>query len=196
VSDGKGNWFVSDAQNHTIRRITSDGTVTTVAGKAGHIGYDDGVGVRARFGFPRGLAMDQDGNLYVADYHFAGSDNPTTSVIRRISPTGNVTTVAGHGYDPDDASFWSDTQHRLGEAYGLACDKQGNVYVNHGFGDVAKLSVSGGLSAYIEGSDYIRTEALGGFNGRYPADSRSGRRAIYTSAACTIPRLACSCRRG
>ncbi len=83
--DGKGNVYVADTDSSAIRKISPDGTVTTFAGKIGEIGTNDGKGAAARFSGPRGLAVDQDGNVFVAD-----SDN---GVIRKITPDGVVTTI-------------------------------------------------------------------------------------------------------
>jgi sugar lactone lactonase YvrE len=85
--DSSGNVYVADTGNHTIRKIAPDHTVTTLAGTAGMPGGADGTGSAARFHFPRGLAFDSLGNLYVAD-----TGNFT---IRRITPAGVVTTIAG-----------------------------------------------------------------------------------------------------
>ncbi len=87
VADTAGNLFVSDTFNHTIRRIAPNGTTSTVAGLAGTSGTADGTGAAARFNSPNGLAFDAAGNLYVADR--------SNHAIRRISPAGVVTTVAG-----------------------------------------------------------------------------------------------------
>ncbi|GAB4361781.1 MAG: hypothetical protein Kow00128_00880 [Deltaproteobacteria bacterium] len=78
--------YVADANNHTIRRIAPDGTVTTFAGLAGTPGTSDGTGTAARFSGPGGVAA-LGGDLYVAD-----TDNHT---IRKITGTGVVTTIAG-----------------------------------------------------------------------------------------------------
>jgi serine/threonine protein kinase, bacterial len=83
--DAKGNVYVADTDNDAIRKITADGTVTTIAGKIGESGTQDGPGATARFSGPRGLAVDKDGNIYVAD-----SDN---GAIRKITPEGVVTTL-------------------------------------------------------------------------------------------------------
>lgn len=87
AADRSGNVYVSDAANHTIRKITPEGEVTTFAGKAGVQGSADGAKAAARFGFPQGISVDASGNVYVAD---TGLDT-----IRKITPDGLVTTLAG-----------------------------------------------------------------------------------------------------
>lgn len=61
------NVYVADTYNHTIRKITSSGEVTTIAGTAGTTGAADGIGTTARFSFPKGITMDSSGNLFIAD---------------------------------------------------------------------------------------------------------------------------------
>lgn len=85
--DGSGNLYVGDVQNNTIRKIAPGGVVTTFAGTAGTSGSADGTGSAARFINPQGLALDAAGNLYVAD--------TSNSTIRKITPAGVVTTLAG-----------------------------------------------------------------------------------------------------
>jgi len=88
--DGADNLFVTDFLNHTIREITPDGSVSTIAGLAGVWGRVDGTNRTARFFQPQGIAADNAGNLFVLD-----SGNQT---LRRISASGTnwiVTTVAG-----------------------------------------------------------------------------------------------------
>jgi sugar lactone lactonase YvrE len=85
--DGAGNVYVADTFNLTIRKITAGGVVTTLAGSAGLPGSADGTGTAARFNLPTGVAVDSAGNVYVADN--------LNSAIRKVTPTGTTTTVAG-----------------------------------------------------------------------------------------------------
>ncbi len=85
--DSAGNLYVSDTTNNTIRKITSAGNVSTLAGLAGVSGSQDGNGGNAFFNHPGGLALDVSGNLYVAD--------TGNSVIRKVNVAGAVSTVAG-----------------------------------------------------------------------------------------------------
>lgn len=80
-----GSFYVADKSNSRIRKIDSNGVVTTVAGSVQ--GSADGMGVNARFNYPRGICMDSQGNLFITD-----SDNHR---IRKIAPDGMVTTFAG-----------------------------------------------------------------------------------------------------
>ena len=88
--DSAGTVYVADTGNSTIRKITAGGVVTTLAGTAGATGSDDGTGAATRFYFPQGVAVDSAGNLYVAD--------TSNSTIRKITPTGVVTTVVGSAF--------------------------------------------------------------------------------------------------
>src|SRR5438105_4705054 len=87
AADSAGNVYVADTQNHTIRKITPAGVVTTLAGAVAVTGSADGTGSAALFNAPSGIAVDSAGNLYVADtYNFT---------IRKITSAGVVTTLAG-----------------------------------------------------------------------------------------------------
>lgn len=118
VLNSQGVIFVSDRDNHRIRRIDAQGVVTTFAGQA-LAGLADGLGGIAKFNTPYGLTVDKQDHLYVAD-----SEN---HVIRRIDPQGNVTTFAGtgsQGYQDGPT-----TTARFNEPYGLAFDSVGNLYI-------------------------------------------------------------------
>ncbi len=117
--DKFGNVFVADTRNNKIRKITPNGTVTTFAG-SGNFGSSDGVGVTASFGNPTGIDVDDQGNLYVADH--------LTHIIRKITPQGQVTTIAGFPYIPGDADGQG-TGAQFWRPYGLCLDNDGNIIV-------------------------------------------------------------------
>jgi secreted PhoX family phosphatase len=87
ATDGAGNVYVADRLNHTIRKITPAGVVTTLAGTAGIRGSIDGTGAAARFSSLNGVAADSAGNIYVAENF--------SYTIRKVTPAGMVSTVVG-----------------------------------------------------------------------------------------------------
>jgi sugar lactone lactonase YvrE len=113
--DENGNVYVADGGNFSIRKITADGAVTTLAGN-GQRGNSDGRGKSAQFSLIGDMVADRDGNLYVAD----------DQRIRKIRPDGTVTTIAGStsGYEDGDGS-----SAKFHDPFGLGVDAQGNVYV-------------------------------------------------------------------
>lgn len=119
--DTAGNVYIADTSNHTIRKMTPAGFVSTLAGKAGEAGSRDGNGVEARFQGPRGIAVDASGNVYVAD--------TGNYLLRRIAPDGRVSTVAGNAGTCCNPVDGQGDQARFGWPSGLAVDAQGNVYV-------------------------------------------------------------------
>lgn len=121
VMDGGGNLFVSDVGNHTIRKISPDGIVTTFAGAPGLAGADDGTGQSARFNHPAGIAADRLGNLYVVDH-----GNRT---VRMITPAGVVSTLAG---SPSVAATVDGYGAAAGfkDPWGIAVDVAGNLLVS------------------------------------------------------------------
>jgi NHL repeat len=122
AADAAGNLYVADG-NHTIRKITLAGVVTTLAGAPGVIGSADGTGSAARFCIPSGTAMDAAGNLYVADR--------CNYAVRVVTPAGVVSTLAGLAgvagqQDGTGASS------RFSRPTGVALDSAANVYVADG----------------------------------------------------------------
>jgi NHL repeat len=89
-----GSVYVADTDNHTIRRIAPDGTVTTIAGAAGAAGFKDGIGSDARLRSPMGIDVNAMGDVFIAD--------TGNHVIRKLSPNGMLTTIAGA---PEEAGF-------------------------------------------------------------------------------------------
>lgn len=117
ISDSKGNLYIADTRNHAIRKIDTNGVVSTIAGGE-QAGFRNGPGTQALFNEPIGIAMDEQGNLFVAD-----SNNHR---IRMIKPNGEVTTFAGK-----DPGLLDETGEKaqFKNPHGLVFDKEGNLYV-------------------------------------------------------------------
>jgi len=136
--DGAGNLYVADTYNYTIRRVTSAGVVTTIAGSPLSSGNADGTNSSAQFYMPMGVAVDTNGNVYVAD-----TDNHT---IRMLTPVGSnwvVTTIAGSAGNRGSTDGTNSTA-RFYWPYGVAVGPDGNVYVADSFSEtIRKLTPVG-----------------------------------------------------
>ncbi len=140
--DGAGNVYVADGANHTIRKVTSSGVVTTLAGLAGSSGSADGPGSAARFYVPAGLALDSAGNLFVADY--------SNHTIRKVTPGGIVTTVAGLAGSSGSADG-TGSAARFNEPNGVAVDSVGNIYVADYSNHTIRKVTPGGIVTTLGG---------------------------------------------
>ncbi|MCK5803628.1 MAG: hypothetical protein KAI66_12380, partial [Lentisphaeria bacterium] len=118
--DSQGNVFVADYLNHTIRKITPGGVVSTFAGSAGQYGSDDGTGSAARFYTPTGIGIDINDNIFVAGFR--------NHIIRKITPAGVVTTVAGSAGNTGSTDGTGSTA-RFEKPVDVAADRDGNLYV-------------------------------------------------------------------
>nr|ABK64062.1 conserved hypothetical protein [Janthinobacterium lividum] len=117
--DASGNLYLTDSLNHNVRKITPAGVVTTLAGTTGVAGDADGRGSAASFNGPHGIALDKAGNVYVAD-----TEN---NLVRRISTSGEVTTVAGtRGLTGNTLGAFAGALNR---PMGLAFDANGALLV-------------------------------------------------------------------
>ncbi len=144
AADSVGNVYVADTNNNTVRKVTSNGTVTTLAGAAGQFGSGDGPGGSARFSAPIAVTVDNSGNVYVADFNNA--------TIRKIAvSTGGVITLAGDAGQPGDIDG-SGSLARFNQPYAVAADNNGNIYVTDTYNRVIrKVTASGGV-ATVTGS--------------------------------------------
>lgn len=133
--DDKGNIYVADTMNNTIRMITPNGIVKTLAGTAGEAGSVDGIGAAARFHYPGSLAVDGNGNLYVVD-----NGNFT---IRKITPAGEVTTLAGMAGKVGSVDG-TGAAARFDHLGNITVDSSGNLYVvDNGNFTIRKITPAG-----------------------------------------------------
>ena len=141
AADAVGNVYVADTYNYSIRKITPAGEVTTLAGN-GSYGYQDGTGSAARFSFPSGLAVDEAGYVYVADKN--------NHRIRRISPAGEVVTLAGDG----TPGFKDDTGPlaKFNFPFGVAAGAHGHIFVTDGSNNRIREISPTGLVITIAGN--------------------------------------------
>ena len=182
--DARGNLYIADWDNHRVRRVAVDGTITTVAGngKSDYSG-DGGLAINAGLD-PTAVAPDSNGGLYIAD--------KTNHVIRKVGANGIISTVAGIGSSGFSGDGGAATTARLNQPSGVAVDAVGNLFIadqrNHVIREVATngiittvvgtgsagLSGDGGLAtdAQLDSPESVRLDAAGNL---YIADSYSSR---------------------
>jgi len=137
--DINGNVYVDEISNEDIRKIAPDGTVSTLAGQLQVAGSANGTGTQATFSNPLGLGTDAAGNIYVADY--------SNYLIRKITPAGVVTTVAGRvgvagsANGPDSVATF--------RPMGCVADKLGNLYITENSNNIIrKISPDGQVTTF------------------------------------------------
>ena len=150
--DSADNLYVTDENNHTLRKITPAGVVTTLAGTAGAAGSTDGTGAAARFNFPTGVAIDRAGNLYVTD--------SSNSTVRKVTPTGVVTTLAGAAGKIGSVDG-TGAAARFHFPAGVAVDRTGNVYVTDFRGSTLRKITPAGTTTTIAGTPSKARVVLG-----------------------------------
>lgn len=179
--DGGGNVYVADEENHTIRKITSGGSVSTLAGLGPNFGYADGTGAAAKFFGPAASVVDGQGNVYIIDaYNF---------VIRKVTPAGVVTTLAGapgvrgnvdgsgsaarFGFDSNSASDTVADRNPLG----LAIDASGNLYATDQYNDsIRKITPQGLVTTVATAVGFPRSVVVDGNTNLYVSTFSSIRR--------------------
>ncbi len=149
--DATGNVYVADFNNNLIRKITAAGVVTTLAGSTAS--KANGTGTAASFNGPRGVAVDVAGNVYVADAN--------NNLIRKITPAGVVTTLAGNGSigNADGAGTAASFYYPAG----IAVDAAGNVYVADANNNLIRKITPAGTVSSVAGSGYLSLKTP--FNG-------------------------------
>src|SRR5207237_247197 len=144
-----------DYGNHTVRKITPDGAVTTLAGLAGSSGSVDASGTSARFYQPEGVAVDAAGYVYVAD--------TANGTIRKITPSGTVSTLAGFAGSYGSADGVG-TNAQFYQPEAVTVDASGNLYVADYLNQTIRKVTAGGTVSTIAGADglYGSTDGTNG----------------------------------
>ncbi len=143
--DGSGNVYVADFNNCVIRKISS-GTVTTIAGQAGQAGYLDGLGTNALFNAPVGIALDSSNNLYIADSLVPYTGLTTgNNVIRKLSPAGVVSTIAGQAGVSGSANG-TGSAAQFYSVQGVAIGSSGPVYLADTYNQTIRAGSSSSVS--------------------------------------------------
>ncbi|MDF3140942.1 MULTISPECIES: NHL repeat-containing protein [unclassified Streptomyces] len=120
--DEQGTCYITDDENHRVRKITTDGVIATVVGNgSSRSSGDDGPAVSAGVANPVGVAVDARGTLYVAERK--------SRVVRQVTPDGTITTFAGDGRDGSSGDGGPATSARFRDPGELAVDSAGNLYV-------------------------------------------------------------------
>ncbi|MDB5257649.1 MAG: hypothetical protein JWM14_2344 [Chitinophagaceae bacterium] len=151
ATDASGNLYAADSDGNVIVKITPAGVADTLAGNSS-IGSQDGNGSSARFNYPIGLTVDASGNVYVADYN--------NSAIRKITPSKEVTTIAGSG----TAGFLdaTGTSASFANPSGLAVDASGNLYVaDKGNNKIRKITPAGVVTTLVGSGTSGFTNGIG-----------------------------------
>jgi sugar lactone lactonase YvrE len=190
VTDTAGNAYIADSANNVIRKMTPAGVVTTFAG-GGSVGgttagFADGTGTAALFSAPIGLAIDSAGNLYVADY--------LNWSIRKITPAGAVSTLAGGGPTHPGLSDGTGSAARFGGTTDLALGPAGSLYVlDQSFAAVRLVSATGVVTTLAANSQQV-TGTISATAFTMPAGQTVGigadsSGALYLSAGCAIEKF-------
>lgn len=150
TTDAQGNVLFVDLHDNIVRRIDRSGNITTIAGNDSlGSGGDGGAAIQAQLDGPIGVAIDANGNIYIAD--------SLNNRVRRVTPTGIMSTFAGGGSTAviNNGDGMAATSASLSDPEHVAVDPAGNVYiadVNHG--EVRKVDTSGNISTYAGKSGF------------------------------------------
>jgi uncharacterized protein (TIGR03437 family) len=192
--DSGGNIYLSASFHNRIRKISTNGIITSIAGD-GTAGYsgDGGNAATAQLNGPEGIAIDGAGSLYVAD---VGNNR-----VRKIAPNGVITTVAGTGVSGFFGDGGQATSAQLNYPNGLAVDKAGSLYIAESLGNrIRKVSANGiittiagtGATGYSDGPatsavlDFPTQLAVDDAGNVYIADTFNGAIRVLQPVAATL----------
>lgn len=144
ATDRNGNYYICDADNQMVMRVGPDGIINVIAGNGFQgVSGDGGLAVNASFDTPLGIAIDQAGNIYVAEYG---------SRVRKVTPDGIITTFAGNGTLGYSGDGGLATQAQLSHPHGLAVDSAGNLYIADTTNNVIRRVSQDGIITTVAGT--------------------------------------------
>ena len=154
ASESSGNFYIADSGNFRIRKVDTNGIITTVAGSgANGFSGDGGPAVEASLSYPEGIAIDGAGNLYIAD---CGNNR-----IRKVDTNGIITTVAGNGIGGFTGDGVPAIETSLRVPYGIALDSAGNLYIADFFNSRVRCVDTSGIITTVAGNgEFDFTEGL------------------------------------
>jgi uncharacterized protein (TIGR03437 family) len=176
--DAGGNVYVADRDAAVVRRISSSGTISTYAG-TGTPGYsgDGGAAASAQLSGPLGVAVDANGNLYVAD--------TGNNVVRKISANGTILTVAGNGVASYSTDGVQATITSLNGPEGVAVDSSGNLYIADTVNDRVRMVSPAGVISTVAGTGF--SAVYGSIWDNTGVSTTTGDGGPATSAAIVLP---------
>ena len=162
--DNEGNLYVADIGNNCIRKIDSEGFVSTFAGSVDS-GYVDGAKEEALFYQPTGICTDNNGNFYIADF--------MNQYIRKIDQQGNATTIAGNGESGYSEGTDSDAQFNYPR--GIVIDSKGDLYIGDSWNHrIRKITPAGVVTTFAGYNEEVGTESRGTLKDGNGSEARFG----------------------
>ncbi|MBN8641152.1 MAG: T9SS type A sorting domain-containing protein [Flavobacteriales bacterium] len=152
VVDGFGNIFFSELGNCRVRKIDTNGIITTIAGNGECVSSGDfGLAVQARIRYPQSISIDSGGNIYICE--------SVTHKVRKIDTSGIITTIAGTGIAGYNGDGILATNAQISQPGGVVVDPQGNIFFSEHFGQRIRKIDTNGIISTVAGT------GIAGFNG-------------------------------
>jgi uncharacterized protein (TIGR03437 family) len=157
-TDRNGNVIFADVENQVVSRLNADGTLTVLAGNGiGGFSGEGGPARNASLSFPSDVVMDKAGNLYIYD--------SLNFRIRRVTPDGIISTIAGTGVNGYSGDGGPATQAQIQPSGKMAIDATGTLYFTDGFDAVIRRITTGGIISTYAGTGSLSTTPNSGNNG-------------------------------
>lgn len=172
VVDSSGNVFVADNGNNMIRKITSAGVVTTLAGQTTS-GFLDSTGTAAKFNAPQGVTVDGSGNVYVADTN--------NNRIRKITSGGVVTTLAGTA--TAGSTDGTGTGATFNSPYGIYWDPTASVLYVGQSGSIRRVTTAGVVTTVVSGLGWIKGITVDNNGNMYASDATNNKILLISGGA-------------